>query len=161
MEQDILELGRLLRLRGLNMACAESCTGGLVAAALTSVPGSSDWFLGSLVAYHNQIKARLLNVPEAFLLAHGAVSEPVVLEMARGARRAFGAEFSVAVSGIAGPGGGTPDKPVGTVWLAWAGPDRAEARRFLFAGGREDVRGQSVRQAVSGLLALVRRVCGT
>ncbi|MCM0755882.1 CinA family protein [Desulfovibrio aminophilus] len=157
LEGDILELGAALRARGLTLACAESCTGGLLAGALTSVAGSSDWFLGGVVAYHDLIKTRLLDVPETRLRRHGAVSEPVVAAMAHGARGAFCADLAVSISGIAGPGGGTPEKPVGTVWMAWASPEGVTTRKFLFEGDRAGVRDQSVAEAVAGLLALAGR----
>ncbi len=146
----------LLRLR-LTLACAESCTGGLLSATLTEVPGSSGWFRGGVVAYHNDLKTGLLGVSAELLRAHGAVSEAVVLAMARGARKRLDADLALSVSGIAGPTGGTPDKPVGTVWLAWSGPHGEHARRFLFQGDRGSVRAQSVRRALQEMLALAGR----
>ncbi len=104
--------------RGLMIATAESCTGGAVAAAVTSIAGCSAVMLGGVVAYHNDVKVALLGVDEGVLLSHGAVSEPVVAQMANGVALSTGAACAVATSGIAGPGGGTPDKPVGTVWVA-------------------------------------------
>lgn len=150
------ELGAALRERGWRLATAESCTGGLASGALTSVAGSSDWFLGGVVSYANSVKAGLLGVPEAVLAAHGAVSGPVVLAMAAGACRALRADAALAVSGVAGPGGGTPAKPVGTVWMAWAWPGGEAAERFHFQGDREAVRLASVAAALAGLLARVR-----
>ncbi len=151
---DILELGAVLRSRGATLACAESCTGGLLAGALTSVAGSSEWFLGGVVAYHDSIKSRLLDVPETFLRQHGAVSEPVVAAMARGVREAFCSDLAVSISGIAGPGGGTSEKPVGTVWMAWDGPEGVAVKRFQFDGDRLAVKRQAVHEAMAGVLAM-------
>ncbi len=126
---------------GATLALAESCTGGLVAKLLTDVAGSSAFLLGGIVAYANEAKVHLLGVPADEIARHGAVSRPVVEAMAGGAARAFGAAFSAAVSGIAGPDGGTADKPVGTVWVAVRSPGEVvEARRFLFDGDRERIR---------------------
>lgn len=148
-------IGDLLRSRSWTLATAESCTAGLIAAALTDVAGSSDWFTGGVVAYANSVKSGLLGVPESDLAAHGAVSEPVVRAMAAGARRVTGADAGLAVSGIAGPGGGTPDKPVGTVWMAWDLAGAASARRFLFPGDRASVRAATVRACLEELARLL------
>jgi PncC family amidohydrolase len=154
-----LSLARLLAasLTGARatLALAESCTGGLVSKLLTDVPGSSAFLLGGVVAYSNEAKEKLLGVPAAVISRHGAVSRPVVEAMARGAASAFGARLSASVSGVAGPDGGTADKPVGTVWVAALGPDRVEARRFLFTGDRERVRDLA---AWTALLMLQERV---
>jgi nicotinamide-nucleotide amidase len=134
-------LGRQLAARGLTLASAESCTGGMLGALVTSVPGSSGWYLGGAVTYANGEKVRQLGVSPATLEAAGAVSEECVREMARGMRERSGAALAVAVSGIAGPDGGTPDKPVGTVWLAVAGPgDQIETMHFVWPGARDQVR---------------------
>lgn len=117
----------LARAAGLTVTCAESCTGGMIAQMITQVPGSSDVFPGGLVTYSNALKHSLLGVAESTLAAHGAVSEATVRAMLAGALDATGADLGVAVSGVAGPGGGTPEKPVGTVWLAWGGRDEAQA----------------------------------
>jgi nicotinamide-nucleotide amidase len=109
---------RALKAAGAVAAVAESCTGGLISKLITDVPGASSVFTGSIVSYSNEIKKRLLGVQPDILIRHGAVSEPTALEMARGARRACGADVAISTTGIAGPGGGTPDKPVGTVWVA-------------------------------------------
>lgn len=151
------KLGQVLLRLKLTLACAESCTGGLLTGTLTAVPGSSAWFRGGVVAYHDDLKTSLLGVPVELLRSHGAVSEPVVLALARGARKRLGADLALSVSGIAGPGGGTPDKPVGTVWLAWSGPHGERARRFLFQGDRQAVRAQTVRAALEELLARAGR----
>ncbi len=146
------ELAKTLKARGLLCATAESCTGGLIGAALTSVSGSSEWYVGGVVSYANSVKTGLLGVAEADLEAQGAVSEPVVRSMALGACRATGADMACAVSGVAGPGGGTPDKPVGTVWIGWSLHGETRARKFHFSGDRDEVRAQTVREAVRGML---------
>jgi nicotinamide-nucleotide amidase len=134
-------VGRHLRESGLTVAVAESCTGGMIAKLLTDAPGSSDYFLGGLVAYSNAAKVEFLAVAEETLRSHGAVSEETARAMARGARERFGADLAVAVTGIAGPDGGTPEKPVGTVFFALARREGAEvARRREFNGDREVVR---------------------
>lgn len=134
-------LGRALVARGLTLASAESCTGGMLGALVTAVPGSSRWFLGGAVTYSNPEKVRQLGVAQATLDAHGAVSEECVREMARGIRQRSGASVAVAVSGIAGPDGGTEEKPVGTVWIAVDGPDaEGETMKFVWPGARDQVR---------------------
>ena len=120
------------------MALAESCTGGLIADRITDVPGSSDYFLGGVVAYAYEAKVAVLEVSWDTLHAYGAVSRETVLEMARGARKALGADLGLSVSGIAGPGGGLPDKPVGTTWIGLAAPDGEWARKFLWDGDRRE-----------------------
>jgi nicotinamide-nucleotide amidase len=127
-----LVVGRLLREQGRTLAVAESCTGGLVAEQLTEVPGSSDYFLGGVVAYANRAKTRFLGVPEALLEEHGAVSEPVARAMAEGVRERFGADYGVATTGISGPGGGSEGKPVGLVHIALARAEGTHAEHFVF-----------------------------
>ncbi len=117
------QVGEILRSRGLKLATAESCTGGLVADRLTNVPGSSDYFIGGIVAYAYEAKVALLNVSWDTLRAYGAVSAETVLEMARGACKALNADIAISISGIAGPGGGLPNKPVGTTWFGLVTPD--------------------------------------
>jgi PncC family amidohydrolase len=148
-------LAEALKREGWFAATAESCTGGLAAAALTSLAGSSEWFRGGVVAYDNTVKTTLLGVPEAILQTHGAVSQEVVLRMALGVCDLLGARAALAVSGIAGPGGGTRQKPVGTVCIAVAAQGAVAAQTFLFTGDRESVRRQSVLMA---LAMLVERV---
>jgi nicotinamide-nucleotide amidase len=143
----------LARAQGLTLATAESCTGGLVAARLTSVPGSSESFLGGVVAYANAVKSAELDVPEALLSEHGAVSAEAAEAMAEGARRRLGADVAVAVTGVAGPGGGTEDKPVGLVHLHVSGPDGSWARTLDVPGEREQIRARATVTA----LHLVRR----
>ncbi len=144
----------LLRARDLTLATAESCTGGLVAARLTDVPGSSDVFLGGIIAYADEVKIAQLGVPEGVLAEHGAVSEEAAAAMAQGARARLGADVAVSVTGVAGPGGGTGEKPVGLVFLHAAGPGGELARRVDFPGDRETIR----QRAAVVALHLVRRL---
>jgi nicotinamide-nucleotide amidase len=142
-------VGDLLRARGLRLALAESCTGGLVTSRLTDVPGSSDYVDRGVIAYSNRAKVDLLDVPEDLIAAHGAVSEPVAVAMAVGVRRLSGADIGVGVTGIAGPGGGTEAKPVGTVAIAVAGPgDAVRVRMGLFPGTRHHVKMFSATAAI-------------
>lgn len=145
-------LGRRCRARGVTVTAAESCTGGGVASAITAVAGSSDYFETGYVTYSNAAKTRLLGVPEAVLAEHGAVSRDVVEAMVAGACRDSGASLGVAISGVAGPAGGSKEKPVGTVWLAWGNAERQEAVCHRFPGDRQAVREQAVREALVGLL---------
>lgn len=135
-------VGELLRQAGATLATAESCTGGLVAERMTRTPGSSDYFVGAAVVYSNRLKTRLLGVPPELIAAHGAVSEEVARAMATGARQRLGADYALALTGVAGPGGGSPEKPVGTVEIALAGPGdgEIESRRIRYPGDRERIR---------------------
>lgn len=146
------QIAQALRSRGQWLVTAESCTGGLIAGACTDLAGSSDWFERGLVTYSNRAKTELLDVPADLIARHGAVSEPVVRSMAEGARKRSDADWAVAVTGVAGPSGGTPDKPVGTVWLAWSTASETDAERCQFAGDRAQVRTATVRHALTGLL---------
>jgi len=130
-------LGRMLKEKGLMMATAESCTGGYMAHLVTSIPGSSAWFSGSVVSYSNQVKTNVLDVPVSLLEEHGAVSEPVVQQMVRGVLAQTGANVAVAVSGIMGPDGGSPEKPVGTVWVAVGNSEKVETKQMQFRFDRE------------------------
>jgi len=152
-EPAVMALASALRTRGWKIATAESCTGGLIAAACTAVAGSSDWFERGFVSYSNEAKAELLGVPMALIQAHGAVSAEVARAMADGALEHSHAQLAVAVTGIAGPGGATPGKPVGTVWLALAraGGASAQAELLTLAGDRAAVREQTVRHALQRL----------
>jgi len=142
-------LGRRLESRRLTLGVAESCTGGLLGGRLTGVPGASRWFLGGVIAYSNGVKTLRLGVPKEVLVRHGAVSKECAAAMARGARRAVGADVGVAITGVAGPGGGTKDKPVGLVFVAASGPGRAESvRRMEIHGPRDVVRGRAVTAAL-------------
>jgi nicotinamide-nucleotide amidase len=149
-------LAHALQARGWAMATAESCTGGLIAAVCTELAGSSAWFDRGWVTYSNQAKTDLLGVDEALLAVHGAVSEPVARAMAEGALTRAGVQAAVAVTGIAGPTGGSLDKPVGTVWLAWAVREAATitvtAHGCILAGDRAQVRAQTVVRALEGLV---------
>ena len=131
-----LQIGTLLHERGLKLATAESCTGGLVADRITNIPGSSEYFLGGIVAYSYEAKVALLHVSWDTLQQYGAVSREVVLEMAIGARKVMQADIAVSISGIAGPGGGLPDKPVGTTWFGLSTIDGNWARTFIWEGDR-------------------------
>ncbi|HUT57914.1 MAG TPA: competence/damage-inducible protein A [Phycisphaerae bacterium] len=148
-------VGSLLRARGQTLATAESCTGGMLGAMITAVPGSSDYYLGGMVAYCDRLKQELLGVPGGALSEHGAVSEPVAAAMAEGCRRRCGADWAVAVTGIAGPGGGSQDKPVGLVFIALAGEGETHVQRHVFGGTREMVR---VRSSLAALNALRMRI---
>ncbi|MBJ2188855.1 MAG: CinA family nicotinamide mononucleotide deamidase-related protein [Muribaculaceae bacterium] len=147
---------RKLADRKLTVATAESCTGGNIAHRLTSIPGSSESFLGGVVSYANEVKSGVLGVNPADIEAHGAVSREVVEQMAVGACRATGAICSMATSGIAGPGGGSDEKPVGTVWMAWAVDGHVESRVFHFPGNRSRVIDRATTEALLGLLAMIK-----
>jgi len=144
--------GRLLRSRGLRLAVAESCTGGLIGHLITNVPGSSTYYLGSVTAYAYEAKVRLLGVRWETLEKYGAVSKETVLEMARGVRTALAADIGLSVSGIAGPGGGTPDKPVGLVWIGLSAEQVDEAWRNIWPGDRLQVKEQSAQAALQMLV---------
>jgi nicotinamide-nucleotide amidase len=147
-------LAALLRSRGARIATAESCTGGLIAAACTSLAGSSDWFERGFVTYSNEAKSEMLGVPVALIAAHGAVSAPVAMAMAEGALSYSPAAFAVSVTGIAGPGGGSAAKPVGTVWIGVAARDEKAAATLLQASGdRAAIRAASVARAFELLIA--------
>ncbi len=137
--------------RRQTVTCAESCTGGLLAGELTSIPGSSQWFHQSFVTYSNQAKQDRLGVMPDTLLKHGAVSRETVYEMARGAKAVAQADYALSISGIAGPGGGSAAKPVGTVWFGLATPEGSFEQTVLFPGDREAVRAQSVEYALAFL----------
>jgi nicotinamide-nucleotide amidase len=151
-----VRVGRRLLARGWRLATAESCTGGWIAKAITDVAGSSQWFEAAYVTYSNAAKVQALEVGRRTLARHGAVSRAVVQEMVRGALKASGANLAVAVSGIAGPDGGTPEKPVGLVWLCWGNRRgravRLKTRRVQLRGNRAAVRSRSVVLALQGLL---------
>ena len=151
----VLQLADRLREQGWWLSCAESCTGGGIAAALTDAAGSSNWFDRGFVTYSNRAKQEMLDVSADTLARFGAVSRETVVEMAAGALDRSNADLSVAVTGIAGPGGGTPDKPVGTVWIAWASKEGVDAVCEHFSGDRAAVRSATVDAALSGLLQRV------
>ena len=153
-DDDTLEsvTGALLRKKGATLSTAESCTGGYIAHLITSVAGSSDYFRGSVVAYANESKTDLLGIPAELIAEHGAVSEAVVKAMAEAAREKFRSDYVIATSGIAGPGGGTEEKPVGTVWIAIATPEKTETRKFLYGDSRE----RNIRRAALQGLNMLR-----
>ncbi len=155
-DQDIRALaarvGELALARRVMLATAESCTGGLVAGAITDIAGSSGWFERGFVTYSNRAKIEQLGIDPGIIARHGAVSEQTALAMAQGARSASGAQWTVAVTGIAGPAGGSPAKPVGTVWFAWAGPAGVEALHRQLEGDRAAIRAASVAIALQGLV---------
>lgn len=146
-------LGKLCQQLDIEVTTAESCTGGGIASAITSAAGSSAYFTTGYVTYANAAKTRLIGVSDVTLHTHGAVSEAVVNAMVAGACRDSGAQLGVAVSGVAGPEGGSDEKPVGTVWLAWGDVNHQEAKCFHFPGDRQAVREQAVREALAGLVA--------
>jgi nicotinamide-nucleotide amidase len=147
-------VGQLLRARGATISVAESCTGGMVAERITSVPGSSDYFVGGFLVYANRMKTALLGVDEQLLEAHGAVSEPVAEAMALGAKECADSSFALSITGVAGPGGGSEAKPVGTVVIGLAGPGGCQTHRFRFVGDRSRVRAMAAQTA----LDLLRRL---
>ena len=151
-EPAVLALAAALRARGWRLAAAESCTGGLIAAACTALAGSSDWFERGFVSYSNQAKTELLGVDPALLGRVGAVSEEVARAMVQGALHRAPVALAVAVTGIAGPGGAVPGKPVGTVWLAWGTARGVQAERLQLAGDRDAVRAATVHAALARLL---------
>ncbi len=148
-------LATRLRADGRRVATAESCTGGLIAKTCTDLAGSSDWFERGFVTYSNAAKSDMLAVPASIIEDYGAVSEPVAAAMASGALRHSAADYAVAVTGVAGPGGGSPDKPVGTVWIAVASASRQQASLFRFDGDRAQVREATLQKALQMLLELV------
>nr|WP_310504165.1 CinA family protein [Pseudomonas sp. JUb42] len=148
------DLGKRLQALQHQVSTAESCTGGGIAEAITRIPGSSAWFEAGYVTYSNAQKTRQLQVPQALFGRVGAVSREVVEAMVRGAQHNSGAYFSVAVSGVAGPDGGSADKPVGTVWVGWGAGEQMVARRHQFDGDRDEVRRQTVKAALEGLIQL-------
>jgi nicotinamide-nucleotide amidase len=153
----VASLAQALRTKGWHIGAAESCTGGLIAAACTSIAGSSDWFERGFVTYSNEAKTALLGVPPALIAQHGAVSAEVAQAMAEGALSHAPIDMAVAVTGIAGPGGATPGKPVGTVWLAVARRGAStEPVRLQLDGSRSDVREQTVDAALAALLTHAR-----
>ena len=147
----------MLREAGLTISVAESCTGGLLASRITDVPGASDYFVGGIVAYRNEIKERMLRVPRETLATYGAVSQETAEAMARGCRDLFDSDVAIAITGIAGPGGGTPEKPVGLAYVAVIGQNGGEYERFLWRGDRVLNRERSVTAALEMAVALLER----
>lgn len=149
-------LGELLQGSHTMVATAESCTGGWVSEAITEVPGCSEWFDRGFVTYSNQAKKDMLGVKASSLERYGAVSEKVVCEMAKGALKHSKASYALAISGVAGPSGGTDDKPVGTVWFAWASRQGVECAHMFFEGERQDIRASAVLFALQGFNTRIR-----
>lgn len=155
LESRARRLGEVLRAKGQRLVVAESCTGGWIAQTATAIPGSSDWFDRGYVTYSNRAKMEVLGVTARTLAAHGAVSEETVAAMAAGALAVAGVEVAVAVTGVAGPAGGTPEKPVGTVWFGWCLAGREPLTKLIrFDGDRQSVRAQTVAVALDELIAL-------
>jgi PncC family amidohydrolase len=152
-DADIEALAALCISRGLQCAVAESCTGGMLGAYVTRLPGASRWFVGGVVAYDNRVKTQLLDIEPELLHVHGAVSEPVARRMAQGVRDLLRVHAAVAITGIAGPDGGSPEKPVGLAWIGCALPGAAHTRSFQFQGAREQVRRAACAEAIRYLLA--------
>ena len=146
------QLGKAVLQRGATVTTAESCTGGGIAEAITAVPGSSQWFEYGFVTYANQAKQQLLGVEDQVLQHQGAVSQSVVEQMALGAINVSGADYAIAVSGIAGPDGGTAEKPVGTVWICWLTPTKNHSQQFRFTGDRRSIREQAIKISLQELL---------
>lgn len=153
----VTKIAELATAANLQLATAESCTGGGVAKALTELAGSSAWFTGGLVTYSNQAKQQLLGVTARDLEEQGAVSESVVTAMVKGACQTLGADLAVAISGVAGPGGGSVAKPVGYVWLAWGNAVQQQATVFNFTGDRRQIREVSINKALEGLLEWLQK----
>lgn len=149
-------VGQTLRDRGLTLAVVESCTGGLLSNMITDVPGSSDYFIGGVIAYSNEVKKKVIGVRPDTLLKFGAVSLQAAQEMAAGARNKLKSDIGVSITGIAGPGGGTPKKPVGAVFIAVSIKNRLTVRKFLFKGNRKSIKKQSAQSA----LAMLARALG-
>ncbi len=145
-----------LKLALSTLGVAESCTGGLLSASLTDVPGASEVFRGGIVAYHNEVKQSILHVHQRTLDTFGAVSEQTAMEMVAGVRLALGVDYAAAITGVAGPGGGTPEKPVGLVYIAVHGPEVGAVIRNDFVGDRASIRAQSVEKALEMLLEITR-----
>lgn len=152
LESKIISLGEKLKSENLKLVTAESCTGGMIGAVLTSVAGSSDWFNGGIISYSNRMKSKLLSVSNKTIKDHGAVSGETVEEMAYGATLSLNADISVSVSGIAGPGGGTDEKPVGLVYIGFCNRSKTSSFKFVFEGDRDSVREQTVNEAIDIIL---------
>ena len=158
MEKEAYELVNLLTERGLQVSCAESCTGGMCARMITDVPGASAVFEGGAVTYSNRIKHKLLGVSEEVLRIHGAVSSECACGMASGVRELYGADIAFSLTGIAGPGGGTPDKPVGTVYLGISTKEATYSRLLTLSGNREEIRRQAALEAMRECLFAVKEL---
>jgi PncC family amidohydrolase len=153
-----VQVGILLRQRGLTLALAESCTGGMVSNLITNIPGSSDYFLGGVVAYAYEAKEQLLGVRHDTLLKHGAVSPETALEMANGIRHELKADIAASITGIAGPGGGMPNKPVGLVWMAISSPIGDRVFRYIFKGDRIEIKKSAAEQILRLLVTHINEM---
>ncbi len=151
------QLGRVLRDRGLKLAVAESCTGGLIGHFITEIPGASEYFLGGIVAYSNDAKIKILGVKEETILKYGAVSEECALEMVKSASRIFNADVAISTTGIAGPGGGTPEKPVGLVYIGIKTPWSLRTNRYIFSGSRSEIKRKIAEQALRDALLSLQK----
>lgn len=156
LKQRVAELAKQLTLHNALVGTAESCTGGGVAHAFTGVAGSSQWFNGGAVTYSNRLKQKLLGVSAQTLALHGAVSQPVAEEMVCGALTLLEVDYAISITGVAGPGGGSEQKPVGTVWFAWAGPNSLCSEQQKFAGNRDSIREQATEYAILGLINILK-----
>jgi len=150
-----ITLGQQLSERGLTISVAESFTGGMIAHVITNAPGSSRYFQGGVIAYANEVKMEILGVSEQTLIDHGAVSRETVLEMARGVRTALDTDIGISSSGIAGPEGGSPDKPVGLAWIGFSAAGNEYAEQFMFVGNRLQIKEQAVHSAIERLIAFL------
>jgi nicotinamide-nucleotide amidase len=151
------QLGKLLLTRHWSIAVAESCTGGLISHLITDIPGASAYYLGGIIAYSNQIKIKQLGVNEDTIQNYGAVSRETVLEMAAGVRMSFGADIGLSTSGIAGPSGGTVDKPVGTTWIGMSALNVGQAYHFIFSGTRWEIKNQAAQMALKLVIDFINR----
>ena len=153
----VKRIGNIMLKAGITLSAAESCTGGMVGMLLTSVPGSSEWFMGSVTAYSNILKTTVLNIPSSLIEAEGAVSRETALAMAAGIRELTGSDFSISVTGIAGPGGGSAEKPVGTVWMAVCSSQSISAEMKRFTGDRDMVRRKAADYLLEKLYCLLAK----
>ena len=155
-ETEVIQLSNQLIKRRLSISTAESCTGGLIAKLFTDIEGSSEWFDSGFITYSNEAKHKMLGIENQIITASGAVSQPVVIAMAEGVIKNSSAKISIATTGIAGPGGGSKEKPVGMVWLAWAGKNyTTQSQCFYFEGDRESVRNQAASAAITGCVKFI------
>jgi PncC family amidohydrolase len=153
-----IELGKMLSMRGLTISVAESFTGGLIGHTITNAPGSSRYFQGGVIAYANEVKMEILGVSEQTLINYGAVSEQTVLEMARGVRSALNTDIGISSSGIAGPGGGSVEKPVGLAWLGLSASELEQAEQFMFSGDRYQIKKQATQTAIQLLIEFLAKL---
>lgn len=150
--QNLKNTAKILTEKGLTLALAESCTGGLLGSKFTAISGATSFFLGGIISYANEVKITQLGVKASTLETHGAVSLETATEMAKGARKNLKSDYAISITGIAGPGGGTPDKPVGLVYLAVSSKDKTATEKFLFEGDRDNIREQACAEAVKMLI---------